>query len=339
MVEFFDLVQHPLELDEKTVSTLEKHKDAYSMQVTGGLGSKRVFASKEESRKVYLHVLIDNEGPRICGESTTVYVFGTPADFYVPVSEKTAKFYGDIYKNITSNRIEDLQQSAEAFYRRFYSNNEHFPFYPMPITTRIGLSDDKKLKEFLSEREKIQNSVVVRYEDKVPDAPNEAAFRAVGRFVDSDFNPLAFLEGVFAENPILRMEYIKKIYRQEISDPLKRKVAFDRFRFFVPAVAYFMNSGPWYKTWIRFGLDPKKKREMYRYQVLAFKVHGAAFQVFEDPWIVEEVEKNRDTFLRSDCSYKTGFLTRYGLAQIKRMLKKGHEREEENRNIVFDVFD
>lgn len=340
MAEFFDLVEHPLELDEKETSTLEKCKDTYSIKVTESLASKRIFTSKEELGKVYVHALIDKKSFKIIGRSTSKYIFDVPADFHVPVSQATAELYGNIYKSIMSSDIEDLRHSAEDFNKRFYGGKKHFPFYPMSIITNIGLSDDKKFKEFLTKRSKMQHSIIVKHQESIPCRPKEAAIKAVERFVDSKFDPLAFLDRMFEEIPILKMEHIKRLYEQRVADNIKKKITFDRFRSFVPAAAYFMNSGPWYKTWIKFGLNPTKHQEMYRYQVLDSTFFKFGTQIFENPWIVEEIEKNADSFLNCDYNDKTGFLTSYGLLQIKKMLKIGQKCEEKQDNsMAFDVFD
>lgn len=336
----FDLIEHPLEISLHDTHLLVKHGDTYRMRITDAVHSKKIIATKLRPGRVFLHVEIDDGRPSIKGHAENVYRFDVPADFYVPVSPETARIYEDIYTGIVGSDIESMHKCAEDFVKRFYSDNVHLPVYPIPTVTRIGVSNDRKFCNLLVDRERCQNAVVVKHGEEAPAGPKEGVVEMVERFADDSFSPLAFLKEVFAEHPVLRMDCIRKMYHERLAPDCRKRLTFNRFRSFVPAVAYFMNSGPWYKTWIRFGVDPSKDRSMYRYQVLALGVQDTGTQVFEKPQLMAELERDPETFLSLEYNHRTGFLTPYGIALIKRLLKKKTCDEEEcDGEEEFELYD
>lgn len=335
----FDLIEYPLEVSTCDMHRLDKHGDTYYMRIADAVYSKKVLAPRSGIGGVFLHVEVEDGCVCIRGCTENVYRFDVPADFYVPVSPETARVYEDIYTGIISSDIEDMHRCAESFARNFYSENVYLPVYPIPTITRIGVSDDRKFCNLLVERERCQHAVVVRHGEETPACPKEGVASMVERFANGSFNPLEFLRETFAEHPVLRMECLRRIYCERLASEHRKRLTFNRFRSFVPAVAYFMNSGPWYKTWIRFGVDPSRSGDMYRYQVIALRIQDTGTQLFENPKIVAELEKAPETFISDSCSHRTGFLTPYGIALIKRLLKRGLGDEESDDGAEFELFD
>lgn len=336
----FDLLEHPLVISVRDTCLLVKHGDTYYMRITDAVHSKKVVATKLRSECVFLHVEVDDGRPSIKGHADNMYRFDVPADFYVPVSPDAARIYGNIYTGIMGSNIEDMHKCAEDFVKRFYSDSVHLPVYPIPTVTRIRVSNDRKFCNLLVDREKCQNAIVVKHGNEAPAGPREGVVEMVEKFADDSFNPLVFLKMVFSEHPVLRMDCVRKVYYERLTPECRKILTFNRFRSFVPAVAYFMNSGPWYKTWIRFGVDPSKDRSMYRYQVLALGVQETGTQLFESPQLLEELERDPETFLSLKYNHRTGFLTPYGIALIKRLLKKkACDEEEHDGDEEFELFD
>lgn len=336
----FDLVEHPLGVNARDTSTLEKRSDKYTMRLSNKLSTKKISALRATTEFWYVHIEMEDGIVQVVGATVDVYIFGTPVDFYVPVAQDTGERCEQIYKNTMGDSVAEIYTCAEQFWRTFHTTETYFGFCPIPVTTQIGLTTDRSFKDFCGKEKKKGDAIVVKSGGKIPVKPKESALKAVEDFIDASFNPLDFLREVFARSPVLRMNCIKKMYEEEVSEEYKRRVKFNRFRFFVPAVAYYLNSGPWCKTWVRFGVDPAQDKGMYRYQVLSFdKSLDSGFQMFENPRILSEVEKNPDAFLTSEYTPRNGFLTQYGLMLIKKMLR-GHEVSDAEDNAGdFEVFD
>eukprot|EP00866_Antonospora_locustae_P002310 jgi/Antlo1/2310/586 len=336
----FDLLEHPLEVSVSDARFLVKHGDTYYMRIIDTIYSKKIIATKRSYGYMFLHVEVDEGRPSIKGRSENVFRFDVPADFYVPVSPETTKIYEDIYTGIVGGDIEDMYKCAEDFVKRFCNDSMHLPLYPIPTVTRISVSNDRKFCSLFVDRERNQNAITVKHGDKIPAGPKKGVVEMVERFADDSFSPIVFLNEVFAEHPVLRMDCIRKMYYERLAQECRKKLTFNRFRSFVPAVAYFMNSGPWYKTWIRFGVDPSKDRCMYRYQVLDLGVQDTGIQLFESPQLMVKLERDSETFISPNYSHKTGFLTPYGIALIKQLLKKkACDDEEQDDEDKFELFD
>ena len=50
------------------------------------------------------------------------------------------------------------------------------------------------------------------------------------------------------------------------------RIASDRLKFILPALAYYYTTGPWRNQWVRFGYDPRKEPEAGMYQTLDYRV-------------------------------------------------------------------
>ena len=50
------------------------------------------------------------------------------------------------------------------------------------------------------------------------------------------------------------------------------RIASDRLKFILPALAYYFTTGPWRNQWIKFGYDPRKDPAACKYQTLDYRV-------------------------------------------------------------------
>ena len=340
-IESFELIELPFEVREGDGLFPLKYGDLYVVEIADGAHTKKIPSRLLRARK-YLHIVADAENAMVCGASSDCYAFDVPADFYLPTAGEVVETYREVQSGISNGSLKDLFVYARRFLEKFREDRRSFPPYPMPIITKVGLCNDKKFKELLVERKKEKNAIVVRYGERTPETPRESAVRLAKHRSFGDCDPIGFLENAFAEHPIIRMGYIRKFYEENMEERHKHVLSFNKFRSLVPAVAYFMNSDPWYKTWIRFGTDPAADPEMYRYQVVGDSARCTGTQLFENPEIISLVKKNTDTFTSSKCHHKYGFLTPYGIAHIKKLMRgsrSGGARHDEEAHPEFEVFD
>lgn len=92
--------------------------------------------------------------------------------------------------------------------------------------------------------------------DEVPSVYN-------GPIRPEDESLIEELRALFEERPV----WCKNIVYSRISDRNYQKL-----KTALPVVSYYFHNGPWRKTWIRLGYDPRKHAEARIYQVIDFRV-------------------------------------------------------------------
>lgn len=329
----FDLIIYPFDAEG---DTFKKTNAKYEKEITP---TKSVTAHKSTKRKYFLHITIDdNNKPIIKGISKEFYDFDKPVDFFVPVSEETQtdlKKYKEIITNGTVNELNDL---AFEINKHFIENKNEFPLYPVSNTHPLSTTNAKSLEETGKEfKKKSSYALIVR--DLRSDMPAISDAPKLDEI--EDVVAFDFINSLFLTHPCMKMSFIKRKI-DEFSQEKKSDLNFWRIRVYIPKISYFITSGPWAKTWVKYGIDPRAYREMYIYQTIYISSRKKPLQIFEFPHLIERIEKDSNKFL-TEFNEKNGFLTQYGVSQARKIMRDA-ESLENNSEFVgddedFDVYD
>jgi len=106
------------------------------------------------------------------------------------------------------------------------------------------------------------HAIFVTYDvDKIPDSPRDIALSQMKiKFIDKE--RFATVESKFEERPIWSKNALHALTR----------IASDRLKFILPALAYYFTTGPWRNQWIRFGYDPRLDPSASSLQTLDYRV-------------------------------------------------------------------
>ncbi|XP_023324634.1 general transcription factor 3C polypeptide 5 [Eurytemora carolleeae] len=106
------------------------------------------------------------------------------------------------------------------------------------------------------------HAIFVTYDvEKVPENPRDIAISQMKiKFIDKE--RFDIVEKNFKERPIWSKNALHAITR----------IASDRLKFILPALAYYFTTGPWRNQWIKFGYDPRLDSSAGRYQTLDYRV-------------------------------------------------------------------
>ena len=106
------------------------------------------------------------------------------------------------------------------------------------------------------------HAIFVTYDvEKVPENPRDIAISHIKiKFIDKE--RFDIVEKNFKERPIWSKNALHAITR----------IASDRLKFILPALAYYFTTGPWRNQWIRFGYDPRLDSSAGKYQTLDYRV-------------------------------------------------------------------
>lgn len=336
----FDILEYPFKANELNPLSFVKTRAGYEAKICSRLDSKKILATKSRRRQRYIHVEIGEDGCRMAGHTDNLYVFSTPADFYVPVSADTRDFYEDVYTKLVHGDMDECLRVAEMFDQVYRSTA--LPEYPIPITSTVESFENYNLKDFKGGKDDTGDTMHVSYEDETPTEPVPGLFKKLQESHGSDVFRIqneVFVR-IFSMHPILRISNIMKIFN---SDDVAMDTGFGswKVRKLLPLYAYFITSGPWRGCWTRFGYNPKSSSDNFRYQIYDSRKSGKMFQVFEAEDIIHEVERNRAWYLSGQSNSKTGFHTKalLNLLKFRSELDFNVDDNEEESNLEFEVFD
>lgn len=293
----YDLIEFPIDTEILGGIEFVKSEDTYITFIEDLNIRKKLIAKKIEKKTLLINL---EDKPEILGISNNTYVFDTPIDFVFPVDQNVSSFYEKITKIIESGSTEELINLSNLL------EKEVLPFYPLSILISNEQGDISLLKE--------RNQLKSETKNLPQDNEND---RMVGQF----------LKDIFQIHPILRIEYIKKEFIKKFGD----KIPLNRVKVFLKSYYKFLNSGPFAKCWINEEVNEKENPFFYVYQVLGKKInHEAFYQLFEKPYLVEKVEKNKTLYFSGVYDEKLGYLTKLAMVD----LENESEPEEE-----FEIYD
>lgn len=338
-----DLVQYPFKIFKKEQALLFRVQDGYEMRFTEEIGSKKVQSTVKQDTKRYLTLEIFDDGSVKIEEFNKLFVFDEPADFYVPASNDSKSFYNSIHESLVGNDLDKLFEKAIDLDK--YLQQYKFPEYPLPVLT--SSTHFENFENATAVRSKMPRIPVqqCKPDEPVPNTFNPESKKILSQYLtDEQMNAQEiFYKSYFAHTPISRFRSIITAY-EESDTEFKRTISLNLLKRCICLHGYFMSAGPWRKCWIRFGLDPRIDREMYKYQIVEYRTKKANFQIFEKPEITAEVEKNKSWYLIENYDPNDGFISTALKNFIIYIIDNGENRLIEKRiddlnDSDFEIFD
>lgn len=299
MKQNFDIIEYPLKIKNKNDFLFTKLANKYEFRILESFDSKRIYATKKRSTSIFLYLEVeenkcfdDEKNCIILGYTTNVYTFEGPLDFYIDYTESSL-FYnkiGSVLLNGTPQEILDLSQ-----------NVNNFPeFLPPILNYHENASKILKIRKNVKIIKKERKTTKIYVDDPIPilDPPSNVAKNDLVNVV------FDFIKTI--PHPILKIKQIFKLF----VDFKKRQnldVNFENVKNMLPLFRYYVKDGPFRKSWIPFGYDPKLNSDNYKYQIIDLRSEGTFFHLFENENIIEEVEKNRVWYVKNEFDSKNGF--------------------------------
>lgn len=106
----------------------------------------------------------------------------------------------------------------------------------------------------------------VKITQPTPSAPNPLAIERVHRIGPSAEQTCQFIRELFEKRPVW--------IRGALMTSLEHKYRPNLFKYALLVCAYYMVGGPWGRSWIRFGYDPRLVKEARFYQMIDFRIQS-----------------------------------------------------------------
>lgn len=304
------LIQYPFKIDREEDAILYRIDEDFEMRFTQELTSKRVSSSQKKSTRKYLELEIDdNNNIRIVKIYDKIHVFNQPADFYLPISEDSKFFYESLHSALIDGNLDNLSEKAKEIDKKVQKDG--FPEFPLPLLTVSTHFENFEMATAKTDEAFFIPSIQIKFGDEIPQStPNSTIETAENYLTLAQFKVQNDLyESFFESNKIARFKTIADYYEtQDIQ--VKRIISLNIFKKCIPLHAYFMNSGPWRKCWVKMGYNPTSNKENYKFQVIEMRLKKISFQIFQKPEIIYEVSQNADWYLTEDCDPVDGFISK-----------------------------
>jgi len=337
MSDDLDIIECPFRADD-CILPLIKTSSGYEMRVCSRPDSKKVVATKSKKNVWYLHVRIDDYGCRHMGYTENMYLFCTPADFYVPIDQCSREFYSSIYDKLVHGDMQQCMEVAQMFSESYI--DDEVPMYPAPVISTVESFENYNFKDFRSGRDRQADTIHAGYDDEIPCESIQGLEDSLMKLHSLDVMEVQkqIFAQVFSVHPILR---ISNVIRMFDLDERASEVEFSNWKIkkLLPLHAYFITSGPWRGCWTRFGFDPKADQSNFKYQIYDSRKSGRTFQVFEAENVVSEVERNKPWYLTDKPSFRTGFHTKALLNLLKFRSELEFHQADDGDEMDFEVYD
>ncbi|RVE48774.1 hypothetical protein evm_006548 [Chilo suppressalis] len=225
---------------------------------------------------------IDNElkkeviSTEVVGQVKGIYRFESICDFqYLPIQNDSRGVNNCILDQIFPSGLDAFEfmnepgpiyivpssfSRTEKPYNYAYTNKKN--------SEKIDYTD----KDLIAHR-RSRSVPLVRYKfsltNELPSEPNEHAlkrFKQRLKIQPQMAQEFEFIKKMLQERPILSYNMIR----------YQSKYRLAVLKIILPTVAVHMHEGPWKKSWVRFGYDPRKIPESRIYQTLDFRVRHTA---------------------------------------------------------------
>ncbi|CAL8098072.1 unnamed protein product [Calicophoron daubneyi] len=186
-------------------------------------------------------------------------------------NEKFRVFYEDlVIREPTATLDPYLSRDTPLYLPPLLFSRQDTPFAynfaPRYKSSEYIKLEEKSQKLPVARKARPNYGCIVTLQDPSPMQPNPMA---VERFMDRklDTNRISLqMDQLFKERPVwLRNGLIQNV-RCHPRTPT--------FKYSLPCKGYYMPQGPWGRSWIRFGYDPRADPEARFYQVIDFRLHS-----------------------------------------------------------------
>jgi len=251
--------------------------DIYCKPTCGERHSCPSFVIRVKRKRLKAHLRGKSDKPEYInttenlGMITSCFRFSNLCDFqYLPTEKTESGEHRSIYSEVFFNKLVPSS---------WVERDTPAPlFLPPAVFSRMDVPQDYQFRrEASSEKSgsmpqniigrtrqrRSHHAIFVTYDvDKVPDGPRDIAINHMKiKFIDKE--RFTQVEKMFTdERPIWSKNALIAITR----------IAPDRLKFMLPALAYYFTTGPWRNQWIRFGYDPRSDPSAGKYQTLDYRI-------------------------------------------------------------------
>eukprot|EP01080_Neovahlkampfia_damariscottae_P012188 gene12188-5775_t len=180
------------------------------------------------------------------------------------VANNTIRFKGmsDYQYLESSNQAEnELNLPPPLFSRHDQPYDYKFKENPGSTTVEVVNPDGSvRIQKKIKRVHKKYTFTTVTYESKnVPEEPpKEWKIPKSSKILES------IVKDLFEIRPIWTMKAMKA--------QMKSKEEIDKVKNILPGFGYYMSTGPWRTTWIKYGIDPRSNSQYAKYQIIDFRI-------------------------------------------------------------------
>ena len=319
----YDLIQHPFNIEKQEDALLFRKDNNYEYRFTYEVFSKKIESTFHENKN-FIEIEITNNSCEVISEIRGIHKFDTAADFFVPIPEESKAFYKEFHENLISSDLERVTQLSQRINE--YLENNTFPPLPVPVTSVVSHFENYNSTSSKSSQRDQITAIKIRYGDPIPLEP-KANSRDLFKSIcgEETYNVQdSFLSNFILNNPIFRFKQLEEEYKKQ-PENVKNSLKHSYLKKAITLHAYFCTLGPWNSCWVKFGYDPSKDQENYKFQTIKLKSNDPKIQLCDNEEIINEVEKNKDWYLFKNCDSKNGFISEALFNFIKFKLHKGLE--------------
>ncbi|KAF9762325.1 General transcription factor 3C polypeptide 5 [Nosema granulosis] len=331
----FDIIDYPLKIHNSKMPMFFKVDSLrYEFRILDTIDSKRIHAHKKKKNStLFIHLRIEDSLCKILGYSTNLFEFQNTCDFYLEQTQPTQTF-NTLTSNILSGSLNDILSTGLEF-KEMLENNTIPEYIPLNINIKGALKDSIDLRDapmVLPEYAFYK----ISYEAEIPTKCNEEYLSIVKKYIQDE---MELIEKFFAslKDPIMRISFITR-HLEEFNKNNNVCLLLEKMKKALPLFRYYFLDGPWRKSWILYGFDPRQDRANYKYQIIDLRSDGVFFTLIEKENIIKEVEDHKDWYLKEECDKKHGFLKKT-LEQLILYHNYVDFSSSENEDLDFEVFD
>ncbi|KAI5169287.1 hypothetical protein PAEPH01_0593 [Pancytospora epiphaga] len=302
MEEKYDLVHHPFYVSKPENTMLFKTSNGYEIRLGNTLLTKKIISTENASEKNFIELEIIGGEVKMLSETSTLHEFTTPADFYVPMEEKSRDAYTELSHLLVNDSLEELCKISEKYI------DGGFPECPVPRTTTASHHHNFTVR-VKAEREDSAKCASIRFGEDIPTSAPEAMKEFVKQKIEESSYELQdrFFKKYFSTNKIANFKDIEKVFSKECGSS---KLQPTYLKNCVALHAFYYSSGPWRHSWVAFGYDPSGDRNNYKYQLITVEGRKRTFRPIEYPEIVNEISCNMDWYVQQECDATAGFVSK-----------------------------
>lgn len=329
----FDIIEYPLKhSDEKIPFFIKLSPLRYEFRIMDTVDSKRIYACKKRKNKdLFLHLRIEDNDCNIMGSSTSFYEFTNSCDFFLEQTKST-EIYNSLTSKLLTGSLNDLLNCGNELMAMVETNT--LPTYT-PLVMNSTLSDSINLN--------IMPVVLpehccykINYEDEIPTECREEYVKRIKNYIREDKE---WLDQLFNQIklPIVRITQILKEFKKFCKEN-DHDYSLEKVKKALPLYRYLYCDGPWRKSWVLYGIDPKKDKLFYKYQIVDLRNEGVFCTLLEREAIIKEVEEHEEWYLKDDCDKKNGFFKKT-LEQLVLYHNYVEISDDEEDELEFDLCD
>lgn len=328
-----DLIEYPLKINHVPFYT-KIDSSRYEFRVLDSVDSKRIQAHKRrKNTTLFVHLKIEDSKCQMIQTFTNIFEFTNSCDFYLDQTNSTI-LYNRLTKNILSGSLNDLISTSQEI-KELIENNTIPDYTPLTLNISTTVKDSINLKSTPSIPQE-ECFYKITYDDEVPTKCSKDLTKSIGKYIQEDLEVLkAFFSSL--KYPIMRITYIDK-HLKEFNKLNNGNLNLEKVKKALPLFRYYYIDGPWRKSWVEYGLNPKDDVSNYKYQIVDIRSDRVFFTLIEKENIIKEVEEHKEWYLKEECDKKHGYFKKT-LEQLILYHNYVEFSSSEHEDIDFEVFD